>query len=176
MRPPRPRRTRRKSCAALARDTRVPHRSRAARLRPPTMERPAGTRNRRTNLAALFLVVLAATGCGAGIAERKTATATPATSSPLAPHQVAFLDTLEEHTFRWFWDTTPANGLTPDRWPAKTFSSIAAVGFALTAYPIGIEHGWITREQGLDRTLATLRYLWASRQDSSLHDATGYRG
>ena len=28
----------------------------------------------------------------------------------------------------------------------KSFSSVAAVGFALTAYPIGVERGWVTRE------------------------------
>lgn len=50
-----------------------------------------------------------------------------------ATHE-AFLDALQERTFRWFWETTnPANGLTPDRTPDPPFSSIAAVGFALTA-------------------------------------------
>ncbi len=52
----------------------------------------------------------------------------------------AFLDTLEQRTFAFFWDkTNTTNGLTPDRWPTPSFSSIAAVGFALTAYPIGVE-------------------------------------
>jgi len=61
---------------------------------------------------------------------------------------VAFLDTLQRRTFDFFWERTPAsNGLTPDRWPTPSFSSIAAVGFALTAYPVGVEHGWITRAQ-----------------------------
>ena len=53
---------------------------------------------------------------------------------------------LQERTFRYFWDTTdPVTGLAPDRWPTPSFASIAAVGFALTAYPIGVAHGWITR-------------------------------
>jgi hypothetical protein len=51
-----------------------------------------------------------------------------------------FLDTLQRGTFDFFWKTTnPRTGLTPDRWPTRTFSSIAAVGFALTAYAVGVE-------------------------------------
>ncbi|MGH7521803.1 MAG: glucoamylase family protein, partial [Gemmatimonadales bacterium] len=66
--------------------------------------------------------------------------------------------------------------LTPDRWPTPSFSSIAAVGFALTAYPIGVEHSWITRQDAADRTLATLRFFWTSAQDSAGPNTTGYRG
>ena len=58
----------------------------------------------------------------------------------------AFLDTLERRTFQWFWDLSDAHtGLTPDRWPTRSFVSVGAVGFALTAYPIGAERGWVTR-------------------------------
>ncbi len=46
----------------------------------------------------------------------------------------AFLDTLQLRTFGYFWDlTNPANGLTPDRSPTPSFSSIAALGFAVSA-------------------------------------------
>ena len=33
-----------------------------------------------------------------------------------------------------------------DRWPTRDFSSVASIGFALTAYPIGVERRWITRK------------------------------
>ena len=90
---------------------------------------------------------------------------------------VAFLDTLQHRTFNFFWERTPtANGLTPDRWPTEQFSSIAAVGFALTAYPVGVERAWITRQQAADRTLATLRFFWTAPQDSAVSGATGYHG
>jgi hypothetical protein len=50
------------------------------------------------------------------------------------------VDELQERTFRWFTHATSrANGLTPDRWPTESFSSVAAVGFALTCWPIGVE-------------------------------------
>jgi len=89
----------------------------------------------------------------------------------------AFLDAVEQRTFNWFWEMTPAdNGLTPDRTPGRVKSSIAAVGFALSAYPVGVERGWITRSQARDRTLATLRFLWEAPQGPQPSGTAGYRG
>jgi hypothetical protein len=71
-----------------------------------------------------------------------------------------FLSELEERTFRFFWDTAnPKNGLIPDRYPTPSFASIAAVGFGLTAYPIGVERGYITRAAARQRVLVTLRFF-----------------
>ncbi|MEO5617857.1 MAG: glucoamylase family protein [Candidatus Eisenbacteria bacterium] len=87
-----------------------------------------------------------------------------------------FLDTLQHRTFLYFWelgDTT--RGLTPDRAPARSFVSTGAMGFALTAYPIGAEHRWVSRAAARERTLATFRFLWSAPQDSS-SNAAGYRG
>jgi hypothetical protein len=95
----------------------------------------------------------------------------------LAPRDAAFLDTLERRTFDWFWETTnPSNGLTPDRAPNPPFSSIAAVGFALTAYPIGAERGWITRAQAAERTVNTLRFFWRAPQGPDSIGVTGHKG
>ena len=94
-----------------------------------------------------------------------------------SPAQVAFLDTLERRTFQWFWDLSDARtGLTPDRWPTRSFVSVGAVGFALTAYPIGAERGWVGREAAARRTLATLRFFWSAHQDTAAHGVTGYCG
>lgn len=98
-------------------------------------------------------------------------------SSTSSPDRRTFLDAVEKHTFDYFWETTnPANGLTPDRWPTPSFSSIAAVGFALTAYPVGVERGWVTRDQAAQRTLTTLRFFWSSPQGPGATGVTGYRG
>lgn len=101
-------------------------------------------------------------------------------SGPTVPVEAAdapFLDTLEERTFRWFWDVTnPRNGLTPDRAPDPPFSSIAAVGFALTAYPIGVERGWVSRAAARERTLTTLRFLWELPQGPDPVGMGGYKG
>jgi len=102
---------------------------------------------------------------------------TAPTIDPGSPRAQAFLDTLEQRTFSFFWERTPPQtGLTPDRWPTLTFSSIAAVGFALTAYPIGVERGYVTRTQAADRTLATLRWFWQAPQGPAASGVSGYEG
>jgi hypothetical protein len=96
---------------------------------------------------------------------------------PGSPRAQAFLDTLERRTFAFFWERSDAQtGLTPDRWPTLTFSSIAAVGFALTAYPIGVERGYVTRAQAAQRTLATLRWFWQAPQGPQATGMSGYQG
>ncbi len=92
------------------------------------------------------------------------ACATPAPPPPAAERVAlsgdALVDDLQHRTFQWFWDTTNArNGLVPDRWPAESFSSIAAVGFGLTAYGVGAERGWVSREDAAQRVLTTLRFF-----------------
>src|SRR5688500_2888725 len=88
-----------------------------------------------------------------------------------------FLDDLERRTFDWFWDTTnSSNGLVPDRWPDINFSSIAAIGFGLTAYGVGAERGYVTRIQARERTLTTLRFLWNAPHHDGPSAVTGYRG
>ena len=91
--------------------------------------------------------------------------------------QDAFLDTLQERTFDWFWETTNAeNGLVPDRWPTEAFSSVAAVGFGLTGYGVGAERGYVTRDEAAERTLTTLRFFWEAPQGPSQTGMTGYKG
>jgi hypothetical protein len=88
-----------------------------------------------------------------------------------------FYEDIEQRTFRFFWETAnPNNGLAPDRWPTPSFSSIAAVGFALPAYAIGVERGWCTREQARDRTLTTLRFFWNAPQGPDPTGMTGQAG
>src|SRR5205085_3248645 len=75
----------------------------------------------------------------------------------------ALLDDVEQRTFHFFWDLAdPQTMLIPDRAPTPSFSSIAAVGFGLTAYGIGAERGYVTRAQAAGRVLATLRALLAN--------------
>jgi hypothetical protein len=101
----------------------------------------------------------------------------PIPPSALTPRQTAFLDTLEHRTFNWFWDQSdPNTGLTPDRWPTKSFSSVAAIGFALTAYPVGVERGYVPRADAAQRALNTLRFMYTAPQGSQATDVTGYKG
>lgn len=106
-----------------------------------------------------------------------TGVSTPLPPTGLTTRQAAFLDTLERRTFNWFWERTDATtGLTPDRWPTKSFSSVAAIGFALTAYPVGVERGYVARADAAQRTLNTLRFMYNAPQGSQPANVTGYKG
>jgi hypothetical protein len=88
-----------------------------------------------------------------------------------------FLDTLQERTLTYFLRTTDSSsGLAPDRWPSRSPSSIAAVGFALSSYPIAVERGLITRSEAARRTLTVLRFLLRAPQGDSQAGVIGYRG
>ncbi len=87
------------------------------------------------------------------------------------------LGALEQRTFNFFWETAnPRNGLVPDRWPAQSFSSIAAVGFGLTAYAIGAERGYVTRQAAARRVLTTLQFFLDASKDPDVPNATSYKG
>jgi hypothetical protein len=101
----------------------------------------------------------------------------PSLPATLTTRQAAFLDTLEQRTFAWFWERSdPNTGLAPDRWPTKSFSSVAAVGFALTAYPIGVERNYVTRVAAADRVLTTMRFMYSAPQGPQATGVTGYKG
>jgi hypothetical protein len=111
------------------------------------------------------------------VAGAASACASTGTGPDITPADAAFLDEVQERTFRFFWEqTNAANGLVPDRWPTESFSSVAAVGFALPAYAVGVERGWITREQGAERVLTTLRFLWNAPQGPEAAGRTGHQG
>ena len=93
------------------------------------------------------------------------------------PRWDPFLDTLQTRTLQFFLRTTDsATGLAPDRWPSRSHSSVAAIGFALTCYPIAAERGLITRARAAQRTLRTLRFLLHAPQNDRSTGVTGYRG
>jgi hypothetical protein len=136
----------------------------------------AGIRGWKAFRVALVFGAMAAQAGSAGPVQAGGAAGSNASYVP-SPHESAFVDTLEHDTFRWFWDFTGRDSvLTPDREPTRTFSSIAAIGFALTAYPIGAERGYVTRAAAARRAFATLEVLWHARQDSSVAQSSGYRG
>ncbi len=97
----------------------------------------------------------------------------PITRFTPLPGQVPFsadddqlLDEVERSSFKFFWEqANPDTGLVRDRANVVTqnqsaLSSIAAVGFGLTAISIADARGYIPHPQARDRVLNTLRFLW----------------
>jgi len=86
------------------------------------------------------------------------------------------LHELQRLTFDYFLkETNPENGLVPDSTRQGSPCSIAPTGFALAAYLVGVERGFITRDDAISRTLTSLRFFWNSPQGPE-PDATGYKG
>lgn len=94
------------------------------------------------------------------------------TAPPAAPTRAASLETVIAYemkgAFDFFWEqantdaNSPGYGLIRDRYPgSEGISSIASVGFGLTAYLIGIEKGYISYEAGYERVNKTLDTLLA---------------
>ncbi len=132
----------------------------------PNQRKGGRQRMRRPRSLASIVLLAVVVACGVRTAPTR-----------VAPRVDPFVETLQQRTFEWFWDTANAsNGLVPDRWPDINFSSIAAIGFGLTAYGVGADAGYVTREQARARTLTTLRFLWTAPQTSGPADVTGYRG
>ena len=81
------------------------------------------------------------------------------------PKTEVFSEDLTRRTFRYFWETTDTERcLAPARWPSNPFSSIAATGFALTAYGIGAERGYVARQEAAARTRDCLEFYWSAPQ------------
>lgn len=117
-------------------------------------------------------------GCSSGPLPKSAAFSFPA-------DETAFIDELQAKTFDYFWqECDPTTGLAPDRapdpdlrpGPNRSFASLAATGFALTVYPVGVERGYVPREQAAERVLKTLRFLRDAPQSDDPVNATGYQG
>src|SRR5687768_9297792 len=112
---------------------------------------------------ALFIFI---TGC-------RTAVAPP---EPVVSTKYS-IEELQRRTFNYFWELADSvNYQIPDRYPTLTFSSIAATGFGLSAYIVGIEKKYITRQEGARRTLNTLKVLLHLPQGPETENISGYKG
>src|SRR5688500_7175316 len=82
---------------------------------------------------------------------------------PIVPEQSAqdeMLRSLQQDSLAYFiHKINPANGLVLDKSHRKWPASIAAVGLALSAYPVGVERGFMSREEAVKRTLTVLKFF-----------------
>lgn len=96
--------------------------------------------------------------------------------APLLDFGESRLDTLQRHAFEYFLQhTDAATGLVADTSQPDSTASIAATGFGLATFPVGVARGWMARADAAARTRTLLRFLHDSPQGPE-PDATGYRG
>jgi hypothetical protein len=75
------------------------------------------------------------------------------------------LDEVQHGAFLYLWECVEKpTGMVRDR-SSKPVVSVAGVGFQLAGIPVGVERGWITREQGQERTLTILRALESNKKN-----------
>ena len=94
----------------------------------------------------------------------------------LTPEYEAMLDSIQEKTFLFFLhEHHPEWGIVKDRTADWAPSSIAASGFGLPCFAIGVERNWMTREQAAQVTLNMLKF-YADSPQSTHTNAAGYKG
>jgi hypothetical protein len=81
----------------------------------------------------------------------------------------AFINDLQQRSFRYFWEQAdPNTGLVPDRARMdgsalpeshRDVASIAATGFGLTALCVAADRGWVQRSRAIERARTTLRFF-----------------
>lgn len=73
----------------------------------------------------------------------------------------ALLTLVQQRTFNYFWKFAhPVSGLAPERTTTPETVTIGGSGFGVMSILVGIERGFVTREEGLDRLLKIVNFLW----------------
>nr|WP_319398181.1 glucoamylase family protein [uncultured Carboxylicivirga sp.] len=75
----------------------------------------------------------------------------------------ALLTLVQEQTFKYFWDFAhPTSGLMRERNTSANLVTIGGSGFGVMAILVGIERGFITRKQGVERLEKIVNFLAAA--------------
>ena len=70
------------------------------------------------------------------------------------------LTLIQEKTFKYFWDYAhPVSGLSRERLNSGETVTSGGSGFGIMAIPVGIERGFITREEGAERMLTIATFI-----------------
>jgi hypothetical protein len=76
-----------------------------------------------------------------------------------------YFDVVQKATFKYFWDFAhPISGLIPERTATPNIVTSGGTGMGVMAIIVGINQGWITKQQGLDRIMKTSKFLQKSER------------
>lgn len=96
----------------------------------------------------------------------------------LSNSEKQLFESIQYRAFRFFWDeANPKNGLIQDRMTNKTVSSIASVGFGLSAICVAEKNGWINKSEAYNRVLITLNSFYKdpkNRNDFVVEGENGF--
>ncbi len=127
-------------------------------------------------IALFLLCVLLLVGCSGTDAETRVPIIDPTSTRPIVVTIDEVIAYEMEGSFNFFWEQanrdtdSPGYGLVRDRFPgSEGIASIASVGFGLSAYPIGVEKGYISQQEGFDRANRTLDTLLAMERTEGFY-------
>src|SRR5262245_20046123 len=87
------------------------------------------------------------------------------------------LGVIQQAASQFFWnEANPANGLIRDRSQGGSPCSIASTGFGLSAICVGVDHGWVSRDDAKARVETTLETFWRYPQGPDSAGYIGYKG
>jgi hypothetical protein len=93
-------------------------------------------------------------------ATEESAATTPKNAALKTMSDNDFLDMTQRATFRYFWDYAhPVSGMARERNTNDDVVTTGGTGFGIMAILVGIERGYISREQGLDRIVQIVSFL-----------------
>ncbi len=95
---------------------------------------------------------------GASHRTSRPATARAAAEAPRSDDE--FLTMVQRATFAYFFEGAhPASGMARDRFPFDDRCASGGTGMGLMAMPVGVERGFVSREQAAALTVKVLRFL-----------------
>ena len=131
----------------------------------------------RTKLNKVLILVIFVTlsGCAAH-SQKITYKSHGKVNYPITSDETVMLDSIQHKTFLYFLNEhSPDKGIVKDRASVWAPASIAATGFGIPSFAIGVERKWITRKEAADITLDILKFFANSVQSTDTN-ATGYKG
>ncbi|HVO75246.1 MAG TPA: glucoamylase family protein [Ignavibacteriaceae bacterium] len=90
----------------------------------------------------------------------ESALSNEASATTISAPDSVLLDSVQHATFKYFWDYAhPVSGLSRERLGSGDICAIGGTGFGIMAILVGIERGFITRDQAVTRMLKILNFL-----------------
>jgi hypothetical protein len=124
----------------------------------------------------VILIVILTIAMGAGQSQNIVFKSKGKVNYPLTSAEEAMLDSIQHKTFLFFLNEHhPEKGIVKDRTTANSPASIAATGFGIPSFAIGVEHNWISRDKAAQITLKILEFFTNSVQSPD-KNVTGYKG
>lgn len=94
----------------------------------------------------------------------------------LSASQEMVIDSIQRYAFEYFLhEINTENGLVKDRTASWSAASIAAIGFAIPSYAIGVDRNWITRDEAAKMVKTIINFFLNSKQSEDT-SATGFKG